>query len=119
MPIELGDDSAAYADNEAPSSFVDMLGTAAYRCAAAAMRLGVFGALSQDRLSIGDLAAALDADERGLRILADALVSFGYLTESAGMYALTPLSSKWLVDCPYATVELFWQQVMFELWDGI
>lgn len=119
MPIELGDDSAAYADNEAPSSFVDMLGTAAYRCAAAAMRLGVFEALRQDRLSIGDLAATLDADERGLRILADALVSFGYLTESAGMYALTPLSSKWLVDCPYATVELFWQQVMFELWDGI
>lgn len=119
MPIELGDDSAAYADNKAPASFVDMLGAAAYRCAAAAMRLGVFRALREEPLPAAALAEAVDADERGLRILADALVHFGYLTGTSGTYALTPMSEKWLVDSPYATVELFWQQVLFELWDGL
>jgi SAM-dependent methyltransferase len=118
MPIELGDDTAAYRDNDAPASFVDMLGTASYRCAATAMRLGVFRAL-REGLPIAELATTVGADERGLRILADALVSFGYLTEEAGVYELAPLSEKWLVDSPYATVELFWQEVMFELWDGI
>lgn len=118
MPIELGDDASAYASNEAPASFVDMLGTAAYRCAAAAMRLGLFAALRQPR-SAAQLATAMDAHTRGVRILADALVGFGYLTFTDGMYALTPLSEKWLVDSPYATVELFWQRVMFELWDGL
>jgi SAM-dependent methyltransferase len=120
MPIELGDEeAAAYDSGDAPASFVDMLGTAAYRCAAAAMRLGVFGALRGGPLPAGKLAAAVSADERGITILADALVGFGYLTGAADEYALTKLSDKWLVDSPYATVELFWQRVMFELWDGI
>jgi len=120
MPIELGDDeAAAYFGNDAPASFVDMLGTAAYRCAAAAMRLGVFGALRAEPLPADRLAAAIGADTRGVTILADALVSFGYLTGGSTGFGLTPLSEKWLVDSPYATVELFWQRVMFELWDGI
>lgn len=119
MPIELGDDEQAYASNEAPASFADMLGTAAYRCAAAAMRLGVFGALRNGALRAPGLASAAGVDERGVTILADALVSFGYLTVSDDGYALTPLSDKWLVDSPYTTVELFWQRVMFELWDGL
>lgn len=120
MPIELGDDeAAALAANEAPGSVVDMLGTAAYRCAAAAMRLGVFGALRAGPLPAAALASSIGADPRGVTILADALVSFGYLTGSAAGYALTPLSDKWLVDSPYATVELFWQRVLLELWDGI
>ncbi|MFC4854161.1 methyltransferase domain-containing protein [Actinophytocola glycyrrhizae] len=119
MPIELGDDERAYTSNEAPASFADMLGTAAYRCAAAAMRLGVFGALRDGPLPAAALASAAGVDERGVTILADALVSFGYLTGSAAGYELTPLSDRWLVDSPYTTVELFWQRVMFELWDGL
>ena len=119
MPIELGDDEQVYRSNEAPASFADLLGTAAYRCAAAAMRLGVFAALRPGPLPSAELAVAAGVDERGVTILADALVSFGYLTGSADGYALTPLSDKWLVDSPYTTVEMFWQRVMFELWDGL
>jgi SAM-dependent methyltransferase len=119
MPIELGDDEQAYTSNEAPASFADMLGTAAYRCAAAAMRLGVFAALRDGPLPAAALASAAGVDVRGVTILADALVSFGYRSSDGDGYALTPLSDKWLVDSPYTTVELFWQRVMFELWDGL
>jgi SAM-dependent methyltransferase len=119
MPIELGDDSAAYASNEAPASFVDMLGTAAYRCAGTAMRLGLFAALRKGPLTAEGLATSAGVHERGVAILADALVSFGYLTVADGVYGLTPLSDRWLVDSPYTAVELFWQEVMFDLWDGL
>jgi Dimerisation domain len=77
MPIVPVDD--AYLDGSAPGSFIDMLGTAAYRCAGAAQRLGVFAALSSGPLAAPDLATAIGADPRGVRLLADALVSFGYL----------------------------------------
>lgn len=112
MPIELGDE-------EVPPSFVDMLGTASYHCVTAAMRLGVFPALKAKPLPAAELATAIGADTRALTILADTLVTFGYLTSSADGYALTPASEQWLVDSPYANVELFWQRVMFELWDGL
>lgn len=118
--MELGEDEvAAYAGNDAPASSVDMLCTAAYRCAAAAMRLGVFCALRHGPLQAPRLASELHADERGVTVLADALVSFGYLSRSAAGYTNTPLSERWLVDPPHATAELFWQQVLFELWDDL
>ncbi|MCT2582856.1 SAM-dependent methyltransferase [Actinophytocola gossypii] len=121
MPIGLGDEeAAAYASGEAPGSFVDMLGTAAYRCAAAAQRLGVFGALADGPLTAPALAAAIGADQRGVGLLADALVEFGYLDHTGDGYASTPVAAKWLAgSAGYAVVELFWQRVLFELWDGL
>lgn len=121
MPIELGEaEAAAYFGNEAPGSFVDMLGTVAYRGAAAAMRLGVFEALRSGPLSAAALASSIEADARGVGLLADALVAFGYLTHSAEGYANAPVAQRWLSGSDgYATVELFWQRVLFEMWDGL
>ncbi|HEX2132998.1 MAG TPA: methyltransferase [Actinophytocola sp.] len=121
MPIGLGDEeAAAYAAGAAPASFVDMLGTASYRCVAAAQRLGVFGALADGPLTAPALAAAIGADPRGVGLLADALDGFGYLTRTDDGYATTPAAAKWLASSDgYAVVELFWQRVLFELWDGL
>ncbi|HWM03295.1 MAG TPA: methyltransferase [Actinophytocola sp.] len=121
MPIELGDEEArAYSGNEAPGSFVDMLGTAAYRTAATAMRLGVFDALRSGPLPAPALAAAIGADPRGVGLLADALVAFGYLVPAEDGYANAPVAETWLSGSDgYPTVELFWQRVLFEMWDGL
>lgn len=124
MPLVLGPDEARqyFELNTAPGSFLDMLAAAGYRAAVAGVRLGVFAALRDGPLPTAELAAAIDASPRGTRLLADALVGFGYLTgDGKDGYANSPLSEAWLADGEdgYALVELFWQRVLFEMWDSL
>ncbi|WP_158841255.1 class I SAM-dependent methyltransferase [Saccharothrix deserti] len=112
MPLHLGPD-------DGPPSMHDLLATAGYRAVAAGLRLGVFDALADGPLSVGDLAAALGADPRGTGLLAEALVSFGYLTGGPGGYANTEETTKWLAGDGYSTVDKFWSVVLFESWEGL
>jgi SAM-dependent methyltransferase len=122
MPIALGpDEAAAYERNAEPGSFLAMLSTAGYRAAVAGIRLGVFAALRSGALPAGELAAAIDADERGTRLLCDLLTTAGYLALDGDRYANTPLATAWLADGAegHALIDLFWQRVLFQVWDGI
>jgi len=122
MPLVLGPNEAgSYLDrNEAPGSFVDMLTAAGYRSAVAGLRLGVFAALASGPRPLPVLAKEIGADPRGLGLLADVLVSFGYLSRNGETYANTPMTETWLADRNgYAIVELFWQRVLFQMWDNL
>ncbi|HET8642277.1 MAG TPA: methyltransferase [Pseudonocardiaceae bacterium] len=123
MPIVLDPhEAAAYHErNTEPGSFLDMLSAAGYRAAVAGIRLGVFAALRPAPLPAAELAADLGTDERGTRLLCDLLASTGYLSCEDGRFANTPLATAWLAEgaAGYALVELFWQRVIFQLWDDI
>lgn len=101
---------------DGPPSFLDMITTAGYRAAAAALRLGVFPALSDGPLAAADLAARIDADPRGTALLSAVLVSFGYLTAEGDRYANSPMADKWLAGDGYSRVERFWSTVLFDSW---
>jgi SAM-dependent methyltransferase len=52
-----------------------------------ANRIGLFAAIGSDALSARELAAALKADPRGVRILCDALTSLGLLNKAEDRYS--------------------------------
>ncbi|MEJ2852618.1 MULTISPECIES: class I SAM-dependent methyltransferase [unclassified Saccharothrix] len=104
---------------DGPPSFVDLIATAGYRAMAAALRLGVFAALSGEPLTAKDLAAALGTDPRGTGLLAEALVAFGYLERDGDTYRNTAPTQKWLSGDGYSEVDRFWASVLFESWDGL
>lgn len=104
---------------DGPPSFPDLLTTAGYRTLAAALRLGAFTALADGPLPGPELAAALGTDPRGTGLLADALVSSGYLEHRPDGYATTEATAKWLSDNGYSQVDRFWSTVLFESWGGL
>lgn len=63
----------------------------------AANRLGLFTALADGALTAQELARVLEADRRGVRILADALVSLGLLAKSDGRYANAAPAEEYLL----------------------
>jgi cyclopropane fatty-acyl-phospholipid synthase-like methyltransferase len=62
-----------------------------------ANRLGVFSALGTRTMSADELAQALDADTRGVRILCDGLVAVSLLTKEQGSYRNYPEALEYLV----------------------
>jgi SAM-dependent methyltransferase len=62
-----------------------------------AIHLELFTHIAHGQKTASALALAAGADERGVRIVADALSAIGLLTKSTGEYALTPLVEMMLV----------------------
>lgn len=62
-----------------------------------AVRLGIFAALGDGTRSYEELAQALDANQRGMRILCDALVSIGLLEKENGQYRNSPTALDYLL----------------------
>lgn len=63
----------------------------------AALELDLFTTIAQGHRRLNDIVAATRCDERGMRILLDALCPLGLLSKSGGEYALTPTSEAYLV----------------------
>jgi SAM-dependent methyltransferase len=81
-----------------PDPFVDgFTGPIAGRALSAAVVLGVFDALHQDRASAGELAERLRLDPAGAEALATALLALGYLELSEGRLRNAPVSDRLLV----------------------
>ncbi len=57
---------------------------------AAGAELDIFGALADGSMTAGELAARIQADPRGLRMLADALVAMELLNKEGDHYAAAP-----------------------------
>jgi 2-polyprenyl-3-methyl-5-hydroxy-6-metoxy-1,4-benzoquinol methylase len=72
--------------------------TAFQRSAAlkAAIELGLFTAISDGNRTAAAIAVATGASERGIRILADAITVYGFLTKTDGEYSLNDLSGTFL-----------------------
>lgn len=124
MPFSLGpNEGPAYLDSAiAPAPHLDLLGAVAFRAAGAGARLGVFDALADGERSPADLAAAIGAAPHTLGLLADVLVSAGYLTRSATGYANSASTTKWLrrgAPGSYLPTLMLWQDLLFDLWDDL
>jgi C-methyltransferase len=63
----------------------------------AAVQLGVFDRLAEGNNQAASIASAVGADERGTRILLDALAALGLLQTADGTYSLSPLADAFLV----------------------
>jgi predicted O-methyltransferase YrrM len=61
-----------------------------------AVELDLFSRLGGEPLSAAALAQSVGASERGIELIANALVGLGFLTFEAGRYAATPLSRRYL-----------------------
>ncbi|HWH01006.1 MAG TPA: methyltransferase [Pilimelia sp.] len=124
MPLNLDPAEAApYLEaNTAPAPHLDFLTAVAFRTAGAALRLGVFEALADGPLPAGSVADRTGTDVRGVQLLLEALVSFGYVVRTAGGYANSPVAARWLRrDDPdgYATILSFWHTLVTDLWTDL
>lgn len=63
----------------------------------AALELDLFTTIAEGHHTLTDIVVAMHCDERGMRILLDALCPLGLLSKSGGEYALTPTSDAYLV----------------------
>jgi SAM-dependent methyltransferase len=88
---------SAPAHGPSPELFFETA-TAFHRSAAlrGAVDLDLFSAIGEGNSTIPEIAARCGAPERGIRILCDYLVIFGFLTKNEGAYALTPDSALFL-----------------------
>ena len=55
----------------------------------AALELDIFTAIGEGAVTATDIAARVDASERGVRILCDYMTVIGFLTKESGRYGLT------------------------------
>lgn len=105
--------------NQAPGVFLDLLGTAAFQCVLAALRLGAFEALRDGPLTAAEVAHKIEASERGTAALLNALAPLGYLKLKNGRFSNTPMTTKWLLkDAPLSVAPglEFWGMLLFEFW---
>ncbi len=111
-------------DPRSPAEILDDLATG-YRdtqIVLAAVRLGVFAAVElRGRATAGELAADLDADRRGMRILCDALAALGLLEKDGERYANGELARELLLPAsPASKVPLLLHTAeLYERWAGL
>ena len=67
------------------------------RVLSAGLQVGVFSHIAAGRESAAAVALASGSNERGTRMLLDALVPLGLLTKRSSRYGLTPVASRYLV----------------------
>ena len=83
--------------NRGPGLMLDFLGAQAFRAVCVGVKLGVFEALSGGPLTAAETARQVQASERGVTLLLDALESLGYVRKKDGRYVNTPMTVKWLL----------------------
>jgi precorrin-6B methylase 2 len=94
--------------NQAPAPTVDMYAAVANRAVSTALRFGIFEVLRDAGMTSVQVADKLDANERGIGLLLDALEAIGYLEVQDGRYTNSAMTEKWmLVDAPQSIAHLF------------
>ncbi|HYX48299.1 MAG TPA: methyltransferase dimerization domain-containing protein, partial [Ktedonobacteraceae bacterium] len=83
--------------NLLPVPLLDMpLGVGIAKALLTACELGVFDALDRQPLTLEALAARLNCNPQGLRLLLQLLVSAGYLRRRRGLYRNSRMAQRWL-----------------------
>ena len=106
--------------NKAPAPFLDLMQAGIFRAVDAALRLGVFDALSGNAKTAAELAHQINADERGTAVLLGFLAASGYVKKDRGRYANTAMAAKWLEKGSPTDITAFlgfWQSIVFPFWD--
>ena len=62
----------------------------------AAIDLDIFTKIGEGKKSIADIAKAIDASERGTRVLCDGMTVLGFLSKENGEYGLTEIAAEFL-----------------------
>jgi len=86
-----------------------------------ANRLGVFSTLGRNAMTLEELAVAIQADPRGMRILCDALVSLGLLEKDETAYRNSAVALQYLTDdapTPRSAI-LRHSARLYERWGGL
>ena len=86
-----------------------------------AVRLGLFDAVAKEPAGADALAARLEADRRGMRILCDALAALGLLVKEGGAYRCSPAAAEYLLYTSPATKVpmLLHGAKLYERWAGL
>ena len=108
--------------NQAPGPLLDLFGAVAFRTVLAALRLGLFEALSRGPMSAEEVARQIKADERGTTLLLEALEPLGYISKKGNLYSNTAMTAKWLVrDSPNSVASGydFWAEALSQLWQDL
>src|SRR5437879_4168007 len=91
-------DSAVAAPPVSPGPLIQMIqGLQVTATLQAAVQLGVFDRIAEGTNTVAAIAAAVEADARGTRILLDALAALGLLERRSSTYTLAPLADAFLV----------------------
>lgn len=88
---------AFYRFNQGPGPLSDVIAAASFRAVVAALRLGVFNALSASPGTAAETATALGADPTATGVLLRTLASLGYLETVRGQYRITAMTRKWML----------------------
>lgn len=105
--------------NLAPGVLLDFLGAQAFRAVCAAVELGVFEALAQGPRSASEVAERVQANERGVRLLLEALEALGYVESRNGRVASTRMTKKWLTNASSVSLARgipFFDSMVFDRW---
>lgn len=85
-----------FTSNQGPAPMFDLVGALGFKAIETALRLGLFEALGQDVLDPAELARRIQASERGVRFLLQALEPLGCVERTAARHGLvqTPAGGK-------------------------
>ena len=99
MPIQPNvlERTAFFTLNAAPGPMLDLGGLLGYLAFSTAVQLDLFRLLEDRPASATDLARRLDAQERGLDRLLQALDALGYVQQQNGHYVNTDMTRKWFL----------------------
>jgi 2-polyprenyl-3-methyl-5-hydroxy-6-metoxy-1,4-benzoquinol methylase len=121
MPIQPNflERTAFYALNQAPAVMLDLAGALSYQAVSTAVRLELFDVLAENPMTAAELAQKLQAQQRGIEALLQALEATGYVETRNGYYANSAMTRKWLVeddgfDGP--AIMRFWDDALKTLW---
>jgi precorrin-6B methylase 2 len=104
--------------NIAPSAILDLGGAIAFRAAAAAIRLGVFDALSRGPLTAAEIAQQIAVNEHGLQVLLNVLEPLGYIKRLGDRYSNTSMTARWMThdaEVSFAYMFEFWATILEKL----
>ncbi len=108
--------------NQGPGPVLDIWNTVAFRTVLAAVRLDVFEALASGSLTSTQLAQRLNASERGVNRLLDALAPLGYVERQGNRYTNTSMTTKWLLRSSPASLApyfRYWGAIIPRLMDDL
>ncbi len=82
--------------NRGPGPLVDLLGSMSVKAVLAALRLGIFEVVGDERMNVKEIARATGTDPSGLSPLLGVLDCLGYLKLKGEKYRNSAMTNKWL-----------------------
>ena len=107
--------------NQGPGPMLEMLGAWAFKAVSVALKLDIFESLNSGPLTAAEIVHRINASERGIQLLLNALEAIGYVKQQGGRYSNTPMTVKWMVrSSPHHIAEMFpYMNDVLEIWGDL